>query len=105
MGGAEPGYWRAGLVPTHTPSGRLITIGPIVTNYLDMIPILMSGEVVSPAFAHGGRIMPVPGLVYVPIHDSPPGRWALVWRTAGVTETILDFARTAREVGPVAPAS
>ncbi|MDI6097478.1 hypothetical protein QLQ12_02550 [Actinoplanes sp. NEAU-A12] len=39
----------------------------------------------------------------MPIHDAPPGRWALIWRTAGVTEMILDFVRAAREVGPVAP--
>lgn len=95
---------RAGLVPTHTPGGRLIEVGPIVKNYLDMIPFLVSGEAVSPSFAHGERIMPIPGLAYVPIEDAPPGHWALVWRTAGSTGTILDFARTAREVGPVHPA-
>jgi DNA-binding transcriptional LysR family regulator len=105
MGGAVPDYWRAGLVPTHTPSGRLIEIGPIVTNYADMIPILIGGEAVSPTFAHAVRVMPVPGIAFVPIHDAQPGRWTMVWRTAGVTEMILDFVRAAEEVGPVAPAT
>ncbi|MEV0201883.1 LysR family transcriptional regulator [Nonomuraea sp. NPDC050691] len=101
MGGAQPGYWREGLVPTHTPSGRLIEIGPIVTNYSDMIPILVSGEAVSPGFAHGQRVMPVPGITYVPIHDAPPGRWVLVWRTAAENDLIRDFVRTARDLGSV----
>jgi hypothetical protein len=68
-----------------------------------MIPILQSGEAVSPVHAQGPRVMPVPGIVYVPIHDAPLQRWALVWRTAAETELLRAFARTAEGLGPIRP--
>jgi DNA-binding transcriptional LysR family regulator len=99
-GGAKPDYWRNWLVPTHTPSGRLIRIGPLVTTSAEMIPLLANGEAVSPAFAHSMRYFARPDLAYVPIRDAPPGRWALVWRTATETALIRGFAETARDLGP-----
>ncbi|WP_410583440.1 LysR family transcriptional regulator [Amycolatopsis sp. lyj-108] len=95
MGGASPGYWREALVPTHTPSGRAIKIGPTATNWAEMFPILVTGEAVSPVHAHSIRYSP--GISFVPIDDAPPARWALVWRTDAATDLIRAFARTARD--------
>ncbi|MFD0733724.1 LysR family transcriptional regulator [Planotetraspora mira] len=100
MGGAKPDYWREGLVPTRTPSGRFIEIGPSVTNYADMIPIIVSGEAVSPGFTHDARVMPVPGMTYVPIHDAPLAQWALVWCTAAENDLTRDLIRAAQHIGP-----
>ncbi|MEU4608013.1 LysR family transcriptional regulator [Kribbella sp. NPDC023972] len=101
FGGAKPDYWRNWLVPTHTPSGRPVRIGPTVSTSAEMIPLLANGEAVSPAFAHSIRYFARPDLAYVPIHDAPLGRWALVWRTATETELIRTFAETARTLGPL----
>lgn len=100
MGGAQPDYWRDALVPRTTPSGRPIPIGPVVTDYGDMIPILSNCEAVSPAHAHAVRYFSRPDIAYVPIRDAPPARWALIWRTATETEHVRAFARTVRDLGP-----
>lgn len=40
IGGAAPDYWRRTFIPTHTPSGRPITIGPKVASFDQEIPLL-----------------------------------------------------------------
>ncbi|GIE89836.1 LysR family transcriptional regulator [Actinoplanes regularis] len=102
MGGCSPDYWREALVPSHTPSGRLIPIGPSVTNGQQMLPILASGEAVSPAHAHGRYYANAPGITYLPIRDAPPARFALIWRTAAETQLIRTFAELVAEAGPLA---
>ncbi|TYB57419.1 LysR family transcriptional regulator [Nonomuraea sp. PA05] len=101
MGGARPDYWREALVPRRTPSGRLIPIGPIVNNSAEMLPLLSNGEAVSPAHAHAARYFPRPDITYVPIHDAPPARWALIWRTAAQSDLVRDLAHTATRLGPI----
>jgi hypothetical protein len=53
----------------------------------------------TPASAWGPLAPARPDLAYVPIRDAPPGRWALVWRTATETALIRGFAETARDLG------
>lgn len=101
MGGAKPDYWRKGLIPRLTPSGRPIRLGPSVTSLAEMLPLLSNGEAVSPAFAHGARYFSRPDIAYVPIHDAPPARWALIWCTNSPSETIQHFAQTAQDLGPI----
>ncbi|MEW1587181.1 LysR family transcriptional regulator [Micromonospora vinacea] len=96
MGGARPDYWREILVPLRTPSGRLIPIGPSVSNFQEMIPILATGEAVSPVHAQAARYYARPDLAYVPIRDAPPARWGLIWRTGNETELIRSFAGIAQ---------
>lgn len=100
IGGAKPDYWREALVPSHTPSGRPIHVGPAVTAESEMLPILSNGEAVALVHSHAGRYHSRPDIVYVPVHDAPPARWALLWRTASETDLIRSFAHTARQVGP-----
>ncbi len=88
MGGARPDYWQEAIVPRTTPSGRPITIGPIVSSFEEMLPILSTGEAVSPVHGHAVRYARRPDITYRPITDAPPARWALVWRTTAETETI-----------------
>ncbi|MFC7714983.1 LysR family transcriptional regulator [Nonomuraea recticatena] len=102
MGGASPGYWREALVPTRTPGGRPIRVGPTATSWSEMLPILSSGEAVSPVHAHGTRYAARPDIAFVPIHDAAPARWALVWRSAAETGLIRDFAEIVHDLGPLA---
>ncbi|MFI9558507.1 LysR family transcriptional regulator [Nonomuraea endophytica] len=102
VGGITLEYWREALVPTHTPNGRLIEIGPTATTWADMVPILSNGEAVSPVHGHAARYASRPDLAYVPIQDAPRTQWALVWRTATESDLILDLSRTVQEMGPLA---
>lgn len=96
MGGAQPEYWREGLVPTRTPSGRIVPIGPLVSTTEEMVPILTTGEAVSPMHAHAAQYLPLPGVVYRPIVDSPDAQWVLVWRTATEDDRIRALADAVR---------
>ncbi|WP_433315039.1 LysR family substrate-binding domain-containing protein [Micromonospora sp. CA-269861] len=98
MGGARPDYWREILVPLRTPSGRLIRIGPSVSNFQEMIPILATGEAVSPVHAQAARYYARPDIAYVPISDAPPARWGLIWRTGNETELIRSFVSAAQRL-------
>lgn len=100
--GARPDYWRDAVVPTRTPSGQPIKLGPEVTNYQEMIPIMASGEAMSPVHAQAASHYPNPDIAYVPIRDAPPSVWVLVWRTDAESQLILDLARIVREMGPLA---
>ncbi|MEU5565408.1 LysR family transcriptional regulator [Micromonospora musae] len=102
MGGARPDYWREVLVPLRTPSGQLIRIGPSAANFQEMIPILVTGEAVSPVHAQAARYYARPDIAYVPIRDAPLARWGLIWRTDGETELIRAFARVAHHLNSVA---
>ncbi|MFF5211769.1 LysR family transcriptional regulator [Streptosporangium sp. NPDC000396] len=92
-----PTYWEAAVSPWHTPSGRPIPRGPAVSTFQEMLALISAGEAVSPVFAHGSRYYVRPDVVYLPIRDAPPGRWALVWRTAGETGLVRAFAQAARD--------
>ncbi|MFC5182373.1 LysR family transcriptional regulator [Actinomadura harenae] len=97
--GARPDYWREAVVPARTPSGQSINTGPTVTHYQEMIPIIASGEAMSPVHAQAQRYFPHPDIAYIPIHDAPLARWALVWRTSAETDLIRAFANTAKDAG------
>ncbi|MEV4080918.1 LysR family transcriptional regulator [Nonomuraea fuscirosea] len=76
IGGAKPDYWREALVPSHTPSGRPIRIGPAVTAESELLPILSNGEAVALVHSHASRYHSRPDIAHVPVRDAPPARWA-----------------------------
>ncbi|TMR09073.1 hypothetical protein ETD86_45130 [Nonomuraea turkmeniaca] len=100
-GGAAPDYWRHTFIPTHTPSGRPITIGPKVASFDQKIPLLLTGEAIAPVTAQARRLAPHPGIAYPLIRDAPLARFALVWRTAAETDLIRTFASVVTELGPI----
>ncbi|MFI1191021.1 LysR family transcriptional regulator [Streptomyces californicus] len=100
--GATPDYWRASLIPTHTPSGRLIPRGPSAVDGTQVLVIVGSGEAVCPVHAHALRYYDRPDIAYVPVRDAPLSHWALCWRTSGETAAIRALADIARERGPQA---
>ncbi|MET9966981.1 LysR family transcriptional regulator [Streptomyces sp. NPDC006356] len=101
IGGAEPTYWREAMVPSHTPSGRPIPVGPTASDFLEMLPILSTGEAVSPVHLQATRYFARPDVAYVPIHDAPPAQWALVWRTSAETDAILTLAKIVEQLRPL----
>ncbi|MEV0116988.1 LysR family transcriptional regulator [Streptomyces sp. NPDC050844] len=101
IGGAAPAYWRAAMVPTHTPAGRPVPVGPTARDFLEMLPILSTGEAVSPVHLQATRYFARPDVAYVPLRDAPPARWALIWRTSAETDAILAFAKIVEELGPL----
>ncbi|WP_280235635.1 LysR family transcriptional regulator [Nocardia cyriacigeorgica] len=100
MGGAYPAYWRDALVPHRTPGGRTIPVGPTVTTFEEMLPILATGEAISPVHAHAAQYARRPDVVYRPIRDAPAAKWALVWRTATSNDVVRDFAAAAASTPP-----
>jgi DNA-binding transcriptional LysR family regulator len=90
-----PDYWVAALSPFHTPSGRPIPRGPVVTTWQEVLAAVSAGTAVSPIQAEASRYYAWPDIAYVPIRDAPPSRWALIWRTAGETSLVRAFAQAA----------
>ncbi|ADD45675.1 LysR family transcriptional regulator [Stackebrandtia nassauensis] len=93
-----PDYWVDALSPRHTPSGKPIKRGPKVSTNEESLAAIASGQAVAPAHETDARYYARPDIVYVPIHDAKPQRWALIWRTTGETELIRAYVRVAREI-------
>ncbi|MFG3258656.1 LysR family transcriptional regulator [Streptomyces sp. NPDC048172] len=101
MDGVTPDYWREAIVPSRTPSGRSLTVGPTVTNFEQMLPILATGEAMSPVHAQGVRYVQRDDIAFVPLEDAPMAHWALVWRAADENDLVRALADTTRTHGPL----
>ncbi|MEC3914560.1 LysR family transcriptional regulator [Nocardia sp. CDC160] len=97
--GNVPRYWAEGMLPATTPSGVPIARGPEAASFFEVLPLIMSGAVVSPMNAHVAWTYTPPNITYIPIVDAPDTEWALVWLTAGENAAIRAFVETAREFG------
>ncbi|MEC3953986.1 LysR family transcriptional regulator [Nocardia sp. CDC153] len=97
--GNVPGYWAESMLPATTPSGRPIARGPEAASFFEILPLIMSGTVVSTMNAHVAWTYTPPNITYVPIVDAPPTEWALVWLSAAESAAIRAFVDTAREIG------
>lgn len=89
-----PAHMEEVFQPFHTPAGRPIARGPLVSTWDDQLKAVGSGQAVIAAVAESARFYPWPNLVYLPIHDAPPVSWALVWRTAAETPAVRAFVQT-----------
>ncbi|MFI9009954.1 LysR family transcriptional regulator [Actinosynnema sp. NPDC053489] len=95
--GSAPAYWETAVLPARTPSGRPVPRGPRVATFQEVQAVVAADQAVCVVFAEASRYYQRPGITYLPIRDAPPGRWALVWRTATVTPLARSFADTAHE--------
>ncbi|GAA2084007.1 LysR family transcriptional regulator [Streptomyces albiaxialis] len=96
-----PAYWRAAMVPTHTPSGRPIQAGPTASDFMEVLLIISRGEAVSQVHLQAARFFARPDIAYLPVRDAAPTRWALIWRTSAETDAILALAKTVEQIGPL----
>ncbi|MFI7702276.1 LysR family transcriptional regulator [Nonomuraea sp. NPDC049480] len=94
-----PDYWVDAFTPFQTPSGRPIERGPAISNLDDILTLVGSGEAVHGLAAHAARYHARPDIVYLPIHDAPRLRWALVWRGEAETAPIRALAQVIRDLG------
>jgi DNA-binding transcriptional LysR family regulator len=93
-----PAYMEEVFQPFHTPSGRPVRRGPVVTNWDDHLKAVSAGQAVMATTAEAARFYPWPNLLYLPIRDAPPADWALVWRASDEGPLIQSFARIADEL-------
>ncbi|MEU9024008.1 LysR family transcriptional regulator [Actinomadura sp. NPDC048394] len=80
--------------PFRTPSGRLIPRGPTVASWYDILRVVSSGQAVIPLAAENADFYPWPNLVYRPVRDAPPARFALAWHTTNTNPLIRAFTAT-----------
>src|SRR5258705_8870582 len=75
------GPWTAFHFPDHTPSGRPIARGPVITTVREILAVVKSGGAVALLNGEAQRYYSDPGIKYIDI-DVPPVGTALVRRRA-----------------------
>ena len=91
-GRALPAYTEVGLAPLGTSAGRPLPRGPEVPTWQEVLATVAAGQSVAAVSAEAADFYPWPNLVFIPVVDAPPCRWALVWRTAEETPLVRTFA-------------
>jgi DNA-binding transcriptional LysR family regulator len=91
------GAWAAVHFPDHTPAGRPIARGPVVTTVRECLAVVESGEAVVFMLGRAERYYPNPGIRYVEI-NIPPVATGLVRRRADRRRAIQDLEECARDV-------
>jgi DNA-binding transcriptional LysR family regulator len=91
------GAWGAFHFPDHTPSGRPIRKGPIVTTVRECLAAVESGKAVVIFNGRAELYYSNPGVKYIDI-DVPPVRTALVRRRADRRRVIQDLEECARDI-------
>ncbi|WIM99914.1 LysR family transcriptional regulator [Actinoplanes oblitus] len=100
--GPIPQYMEESLVPFHTPSGRPIPRGTCVSTWQEGLTTVAGSQTMALTQAEAADYYPWPGIVYVPVTDALPSRWALVWRNTSETDLVRSFAKVVAEAGAVA---
>jgi len=101
--GPLPRYMEEGLVPFHTPSGRPIVRGELISTFQEVLTAVAAGRAVALAQQEAATYFPWPGIRYIPISDLAPSQWILVWSKAAETSLIRALAQAARDVGTPIP--
>ncbi|MFJ6674151.1 LysR family transcriptional regulator [Actinosynnema sp. NPDC091369] len=84
-------YWR-----DTTPKGAPIKRGRDVTTFQELLTAIATGEGVCPLGAHAAGYFARPRIAFLPLVGAPRLAWGLVWRTAGETARVREFAAAAR---------
>jgi DNA-binding transcriptional LysR family regulator len=83
--------------PMRTPGGKEIRRGPEVKTFSEALTLITAGKGVFAVGAQAGRYYARPGVSFVPFRDAAPVEWGLVWRAAGQTVRVSEFARAVAE--------
>ncbi|MEU5819942.1 LysR family transcriptional regulator [Streptomyces sp. NPDC047803] len=92
-GGSIPSSMEEVLNPRHTPSGRPVRRGPRVTTWQETLSVVSSGQATAAVPAEVPNFYGWPNLVFLPIRDAPPCRWAFAWHAASESPLIRGFAQ------------
>ncbi|WP_433270155.1 LysR family transcriptional regulator [Actinosynnema sp. CS-041913] len=84
-------YWR-----DTTPLGRPVERGRALTTFQELMTAIADGEGVCPLGAHAAGYFARPRIAFLPLRDAPEVVWGMVWRTAGETSRVREFAAAAR---------
>ncbi|WP_245194625.1 LysR substrate-binding domain-containing protein [Kitasatospora phosalacinea] len=101
FGPDAPAYWVDAMVPLRTPLGRRVPRGPRARTLHEILSLVAAGRCVHPLGEIAARYNRPPGIVFLPVHDAPPLRFALTWRSATDDPALHALARTAAGLGPV----
>lgn len=87
-------------IPTSTPSGRPVLLGPKADTFPEILALVAAGRGVFPVGEHAARFYPRPDVRYVPMPDAPPVLWAPVWlpgNDRGLVRAFVDCAMRVAE--------
>lgn len=84
-------YWR-----DTTPDGVPVKRGRDLTTFQELLAAIADGEGVCPLGAHAVGYFTRPKIAFLPLVDAPRVQWGLVWRSAGETARVREFAAAAR---------
>ncbi|MCP2339428.1 LysR family transcriptional regulator [Actinomadura rupiterrae] len=93
-----PASMEEAFQPFRTPSGRPVARGPVVSSWDDQLKAATAGEAVVVCPAEAARFYPWPNVVYLPVRDAPPVRWAFAWRAGNNDPLIRALADAVPEV-------
>lgn len=96
--GDIPAYWLDFHLPTHTPSGRPIPLGPTATYWSEIPSYVATGRGVSPVALRGRRYHARPGIVFVPFRDAPPIEYGLIRPTNGDSTRVCAFIQALLDI-------
>ncbi|MEV0092662.1 LysR family transcriptional regulator [Streptomyces sp. NPDC050738] len=100
MGAEAAGYWGDAMIPTHTPSGRLIPRGKAPETFHEVLSMVVAGDVVSPVNEHVTRYYTHPDITFLPFTGVPATDWALVWSATADSALLRAFLESARDGSP-----
>ncbi|QES49544.1 LysR family transcriptional regulator [Streptomyces venezuelae] len=98
LAGDLPPYRRERQTPASTPAGRPIGRGPEVTNMAEALMMVAADRGALLTAAHTAAYYARPGVVYVPVEDTAPVGYGLIWRAADTTGAVRAFARAAERI-------
>ncbi|MFD3530661.1 LysR substrate-binding domain-containing protein [Streptomyces sp. NPDC058664] len=90
-GGANSSRWLDHHHPRRAPSGAPLARGPVASTWQEVLSHVSAGRGAAPGAALGARYHPRPGVAYVPLRDSPPLAYGLVWPTAADSALLRAF--------------
>ncbi|MGK5642439.1 LysR substrate-binding domain-containing protein [Streptomyces sp. URMC 126] len=88
------------LTPFRTPSGRPVPRGPRVSTWHEVLNTVACGQAVATAAAEATGFYTWPNLVFLPVADAPPVRWALCWQADRDSPLVQAFVRAASDAAP-----
>ncbi|MGA5895104.1 LysR family transcriptional regulator [Streptomyces venetus] len=101
LGPDAPDYWVDAMVPLRTPLGRRVPRGPLARTFHEILSLVAAGRCVHPLGEIAARYNRPPGIVFLPVHDAPPLRFALTWHSANDDPALHALARAAAGLGPI----
>lgn len=90
-------------IPTSTPGGRPVLLGPKADTFPEILALVATGRGVFPVGEHAARFYPRPDIAYLPMPDAPSVRWAPVWlpgADSGLIRAFVDCAMKAADLHP-----